>query len=157
MGFLDKVRTFKNAITGGGADVSLEAQPARPGEAFEVVIRAQVGEDDIDIDRVYLRIRGTEVIEIPEAEVVYETGDDEERRTETVTAESHTLSHDVVVAGKQTLAANEEYEWKVEAELPADALPAYRGKHCTHGYEAIASLDCFGNDPDSGWIRLEVA
>lgn len=157
MGFLDKIRTLKNAVTGGGAEVSLDVQPARPGESFEVIVRARIGEDDLDVDRVYVRIRGTETIEIPGIDVVYETGDDEERRPETVTAESDTLSHEVEVAGKQTLAANQEYEWKVEAELPADALPGYRGKHCNHGYRVIASLDCFGNDPDSGWVELEVA
>ena len=45
MGFLDKVRTLKNAVTGGGADVSVEISQATPGEAFEVIVRAQIADD----------------------------------------------------------------------------------------------------------------
>ena len=157
MGFLDTIRTLKNALTGGGAEVSIEVAPVTPGEEFEVVVRAQVANDDIDIDRVFLQIRGNEVIEIPDVEVVKGSGEDEESVTETVTVVAETMALEVNVAAKQTLAANEEYEWRVTAELPSDALPHYRGTHCEHAYTARASLDCFGNDPDSGWIQLDVA
>ena len=157
MGFFDKVRTLKNAITGGGAEVSVEIAQATPGEAFEVIVRAQVAEDAIDIDRVYLQIRGSERVEVPDVEVVRGSGDDEESTTETVSVETETFSLEVNVADQQTLAANEEYEWRATAELPSDALPRYRGKLCEHAYEARASLDCTGNDPDSGWVEFEVA
>jgi hypothetical protein len=153
MGFFDKV---KNAITGGGADVSLEAGPVTPGQPFEVRIRAVVSDSDLETEGVYLDIRGIEAIEVPDVDVVYGSGDNEERVTETVTAETRTFSARIDVTGGDTLAANQEFNWTARAELPADSLPKYAGTHCTHRYEARASLDCFGNDPDSGWVELDV-
>jgi len=154
MGFLAKMKSLKNAITGGGAKVSLSSTAGSPAEPFEVSIQVEVGDADLNIGRVYLEIEGREIVEIPDTEVTYESGDDSNRVTETVSAEAKTASREIEVSGEQTLAANQSYEWTTTVELPADSPPPYRGKYCKHGYVARASLACFGNDPDSGWVEL---
>lgn len=157
MGFFDKVKSLKNAITGGAAKVYIDTAPITFGEPFEVVIRVQVDDDDVKINRVYLEVEGNEEIEVPDTDVVYESDGDVERRTEIVRARSTTTELEITVAEGQVLSANESYEWVVTVELPGNALPAYRGRYCEHSYVARASLDCFGNDPDSGWLELNMS
>ena len=156
VGLFDKVRTLKNAITGGGAKVSLSAGRCERGQEFEISILVQVEDNDLDIDRVYVEIEGRESIEIPDVDVTYESDGDTDRVSETVTAEHQTSSQAITVAGEQTLAAGQAYDFTVRATLPADSLPAYRGKHCQHHYFVKAGIACFGNDPDTGWIELDV-
>ena len=156
VGLFDKVRTLKNAITGGGAEVSLSAPALKRGESAEVSIKVQVEDAELEVDRIYLEIEGRETIEIPDVDVTYESGDASDRVSETVTADSETTTLAITVAEKQTLAAGQAYDLTAEVTLPADALPPYRGKHCQHKYFIRAGLACFGNDPDSGWIELDV-
>ena len=67
-----------------------------------------------------------------------------------------TTQLEVSVAEGQVLTANEGYEWTTTIELPSNAQPVYNGKYCKHSYIARTSLDCFGNDPDSGWVELNI-
>ena len=71
-------------------------------------------------------------------------------------AQATTLEMEVTVAKAGELEANQSVEWTAQIELPQTATPAYKGKFAEHYYQAFAGLDCFGNDPDSGWIRLNV-
>jgi len=87
--------------------------------------------------------------------VEYDEDDDTvSRRVETVRASHETLDIEIRVAGRQELEPNQSYEWEVEVELPENAQPIFYGNYCTHTYMAFAGLDCFGNDPDSGWLEL---
>lgn len=156
MGFFDKVKALKNVITGGGAKVYLSTTPVSLGEPFEVTIRAQVQDADLKIDRVYIEIEGREEVEVQDVDVVYESDGDTRRRREIVRAQTTTVELEIEVAEGQTLDANDTYEWTVTAELPADAPPVYQGHNCLHNYHIRGSLDCFGNDPDSGWQELEL-
>ena len=158
MGFLDKVRSIKNAITGGGATVSVEAGQCRLGSPFEVTVTAEVGEDDLPIDGARLRIEGKEVVEVIGSDASISAVDDDTELSEAlITAEHTTVALDLEVTGAQTLGANQQYEWTVQAELPADVPPRFAGKYCQHSFLMCASLDAFGNDPDSGWVELEVS
>ncbi len=156
MGFFDKVKSIKNFITGGAAKVYLDSSEIVFGEQFELRIRVQVDDADLKIDRVYVEIEGIEEIEVPDVDVIYEEDGEEERRLEIVRAETTTTELEITVDDGQVLNANEKYEWTVNIELPSDALPPYNGQYCQHSYMARASLDCFGNDPDSGWIELDI-
>ena len=89
--------------------------------------------------------------------MTYESDDNSDRISETVTAENQTWNEAITVADEQTLAAGQVYEFTVKATLPADSPPAYRGKHCQHSYFIRAGVACFGNDPDSGWKKLDVS
>lgn len=157
MSFLNKVKSIKNAITGGAAKVYIDSSPITFGEPFDIIIRAQVDDSDLKIDRVYLEIEGREEVEVPDTDVIYENNGEQHRRTEIVRARTVTMELEITVADAQVLSANEGYEWVVTVELPDNALPEYRGRFCQHTYIACAALDCFGNDPDSGWVELNMS
>jgi hypothetical protein len=73
--------------------------------------------------------------------------------------EKTTAVHDqkIEVAPAQTLKANEEYDWETTVTLPQSALPTYLGVTARHEWKLQAGLDVPGNDPDSGWITIELA
>ncbi|MDH5178112.1 MAG: hypothetical protein OEZ39_16525 [Gammaproteobacteria bacterium] len=163
MGFFDSLKKVANTITGGSAEVFLDAEPFRIGEPFEVKITAKVKDADLDIKRVYLKIVAKEEIQVPHysfSHRIPKRNCDDENEEETIyiektVKEDHTtLKLELNIAGNQVLKANQAYEWIYRVDLPDGAQPVYRGKYCIHAYEACAGLDCFGNDPDSGWQEL---
>ncbi|MCP4503624.1 MAG: hypothetical protein GY822_27140 [Deltaproteobacteria bacterium] len=149
MGFFSKL---KNAVTGGGANVRVEVSEVTVGESFEVKVMAQA-EADLKFKRVYLYIQSFEsamVHEIPVAE-------DHGIVVQTVEGEFQTQNMDVEVAGAGEISAGEEVEWVVEVSLPDDAMPSFQGETVGHHWRIMVGLDAFGNDPDSGWIEMEVS
>jgi hypothetical protein len=85
---------------------------------------------------------------------MYDEDNNAHRRVETVRASYQTVNFEITIANAQELEANQSYEWEAEIELPSNAPAVYKGRYCLHTYRAFAGLDCFGNDPDSGWIDL---
>lgn len=154
MGFFDKVKAMKNAMTGGAAKVYLDSDPVTFDEPFKVRIRVQVDDAPLKINRVYLYVKGEERVEVPDFDFEYDIDGNSHRTSETVRASEETVDLDISVAEGQELEANESYEWEVEVELPSHAPAFYRGRFCEHVYTAYAGLDAFGNDPDSGWVDL---
>ncbi|MCK5805271.1 MAG: hypothetical protein KAI66_20745 [Lentisphaeria bacterium] len=161
MGLLDKLKSVRRIISGSGAEVTVEVGKALVGERAPVVVRAKVGESELKISAVYLLVRGCEEV-LVEAEAM-------RQRITQMEAEMHpeatlddevfmeeTFSIRVDIAGEQQLAANGEYEWTGELEIPGDALPSYLGRRCAHIWRIQAGLDAFGNDPDSGWVEFTV-
>lgn len=156
MGFFDTLKSMKNTITGGAAKVYLDVAPTIVGEPIEFRIRTEVLDADLKINRVYIEIEGREEVEVPDTDVVYEIDGVQDRRTEIVRADYVTAQLEMTVSEGQVLEANSSHEWTVSVELPVNALPSYQGHYCKHGYVARASLDCFGNDPDSGWVEVYI-
>lgn len=154
MGFFDKVKAMKNTLTGGGAEVFLTSENVSFDEPFQITVKAHVKDAPIKINRVYIELKSFEEIEVPDFDVVYESDGEEHRRVEIVEKREETLNLELTIADAQELDANESYEWTVDVELPSHARPFYRGKYCQHYYTAMAGLDAFGNDPDSGWVEL---
>ena len=155
MGLFGKLKAMKNAVTGGAASVYIESENLSFTEPFKIKVIAQTGDAPVKVSKVYLKIVGTEEVEVPDVDVVYDDDGDEYRRAETVWASNETIELEILMAHGQELEANETYEWETEVELPEGAPAIYRGYYCQHTYQAFAGLDCFGNDPDSGWIELE--
>ncbi|AWB66655.1 hypothetical protein C2869_09515 [Saccharobesus litoralis] len=154
MGFFSKLKAVKNVMTGGAAKVYFDSEPLRYNEPFTITVRAEIDDADIDCDRVYLKIKGAEEIEVQDVDVIYDRDGDVDRRVETIHAQHKTVEMELTVASGQKLEANQSYEWQIQVELPSNAPNIYRGRHCQHTYYAFAGLDCFGNDPDSGWLEL---
>jgi hypothetical protein len=155
MGFLNKIKAMKNAVTGGAATVVLECDQLSFTAPFTVVVKVTTESAPVKVNSVYLKIKGHEEIEVPDVDVVYDDEEEETyRRVEVVRAFDDTVNLEIEVAGAQELEANQSYEWKVDVELPSDAPAIYEGRYCQHTYSAFAGLDCFGNDPDSGWVEL---
>ena len=145
MSIFKKVKSLKNLITGGAAKVKLDASQITFGSPFELVTSVLVDDADLKIDRAYIIIEGQEQVSV-------------RNNTEggSSTANTITTRLEVHVADSQTLTAGKSYEWTTTIQLPANAQPVYYGRNCQHAYVARVFLDCPGNDPDSGWIKLPV-
>ena len=156
MGFFDKVKALKNSITGGAAKVDIESAELVFGQPFTLTVVAQIDDADLKVNNVILKIQAKEAISGLHHETHIRDGEGQSiiQESEVNNTES-TLFIELEVADAQVLNANEEYRWEVEVMLPEDAKPVYTGVYCRHYYIAQASLDAFGNDPDSGWLELE--
>ncbi|BFM49001.1 hypothetical protein [Marinomonas sp. THO17] len=155
MGLFSKLKSIKNAVTGGAAKVYIESEALSFTEPFRVMITVQTDDAPVKINRAYLKVVACEEVEVPDVDVEYDNDNDQAyRKLETVWASNDTIDLDLTVADGQELEANETYKWEVEVELPQGAPAIYRGHYCQHVYRAFAGLDCFGNDPDSGWVEL---
>lgn len=154
MGFFDKVKAVANAVTGGGVRVYVECDPLAIGRPMQVKIKVQTKDSSVDVSRVYLKIKGEEQVEVQDSDFYRIQNSGHVNYTETVRASYITIENDLTVADAQVLEPNSPYEWSCKIELPSDAPPVYRGRLCRHTYKIQAGLDCFGNDPDSGWIEL---
>ena len=148
MGLFDKVKSMANAITGNAAKVSITAAPITIGAPFELNIQALASDSTVAYARVYVKVRGLEKIDLHDRD---RDGTERIRRKET------TFETEIVVEGAGELAAHENKTWTCEVSIPSTAPAIYRGRYAEHFYEAQAALDCTGNDPDSGWVRLQHA
>jgi hypothetical protein len=148
MGLFDKVKSMANAITGNAAKVSITAAPITIGAPFEITIQALASDQTVAYSRVYIKVRGLEKIELH---------DRDKDGTERIRRQESTFETEIVAEGAGELAPNENKTWTCEVTIPNTAPAIYRGKYAEHFYEVQAGLDCTGNDPDSGWVRLHNA
>ncbi|MBO6536940.1 MAG: hypothetical protein JJ966_12000 [Balneolaceae bacterium] len=155
MGIFDKVKSFAKKLTGGSAKVFVESDPVCFGSPFEVRIKAEVQDENIRIDRVYLNVVGTELVKARASDVVRNSDGSTRTRTKTVELSHETFNDEITVKGASNLVANQTYEWKTEITIPNGSLPIYHGFNARHGYYIRAGLDMSGNDPDSGWVELK--
>jgi hypothetical protein len=181
MGFMDKLRSVASAITGGGAKVALEIAGPSRNQPFTINVTAEVGGNDLKIEKVYVKLKGEErvklEVEVPEEEQAAATAGEaatekpatEEAATEEGAAAEEkgpatkeisrteiTFQQEFELAGAQTLNENQTYTWTGEVQLPEDAKPTYKGVNATHEWKLMAGLSAFGNDPDSGWKTIDV-
>ncbi len=147
MGFFGKL---KNAVTGGIASVRLELPEARRGEPLLVRVLA-TAKSEGEIKAVYVKVRATERAEVRDTDF-----NEGEIEREIVRGYRTSYEHKVEIAGGEQLEEGQEYSWEGEIQLPADVGPTFRGRMIEHRWEIQAGLDAFGNDPDSGWIDVEV-
>ncbi len=155
MGFWDKVKSVKNMVTGGAADMEVSLSDERSlGEPFMVRISA-IMKGDLKISKVYLKIRAMEYIEADGIEIEYENGEQEVER-EIVRKSTETFHQDYNVSGPEELDEGETYTWEYEVILSDDLNGTYQGVHALHQWEIYAGLDAMGNDPDTGWRTFEI-
>ena len=155
MGIFDKVKSFAKKLTGGSAKVFVESDPVVFGSPFEVRIKAEVQDENIRIDRVYLQIVGTELVRVRDVDNVRNSNGNMSSRSEIVEVSHETYKNELTVKGEANLVAYQTYEWNAEVLIPEGNLPVYNGHNARHGYYVRAGLDMSGNDPDSGWIELK--
>lgn len=147
MGFFSNL---KNAVTGGAATVTVQAAPARRGQASGVHIQV-VAKSNAQASGVYLLVRATEQAELRDTDYA-----DGERRSETVRGSKVSFETRIPIAGAQQLQEGQTYDFEGSIELPSNTNPTFRGSMIHHTWEIQAGLDMTGNDPDSGWQPLEV-
>ncbi len=156
MGFMDKLKSLKNAVTGGAATVSVEIPDIRRDEPFTVKVTANIDSAELKINKVYIKLRCDENVQVPDVDVAADQDGEMQVRQEIVTASVDIIFMEIEVSGAETLEANQEYTWEAEISLPDDAPATYRGTNAHIIYVLEAGLDAFGNDPDSGEIEFEV-
>lgn len=149
MGFLDKIKSAKNLVTGGGAKVQIQLPPnAARGQTLSVLVRAQVASAPLKVSKVYIKVRSRENVDF----TLNHKGD--KIRVE---EEHDTFEQEFVVTGPLQLDAESQHEWPAEIQLPISSQATYRGHNSNHVWEFQAALDVTGNDPDSGWQELPVS
>ena len=155
MSFLSTIINIKNLVTGGSAKVRLEIGAVKQSQPFKIMMQVAVAEETLKIEGAYLLIQGIEDISVPHRDLSNRnekgTVKEEMIRSHTVTSEQK-----IEISDDLELDANEKYIWNAVAELAPRNQPAYVGKYCKHYYRIKAYIDCYGNDPDSGWINLNI-
>ena len=154
MGFFSNLKNF---VTGAGASVALQVEQPERGRPFRATITAETSEAPCSLNRVYLLVRASEQVEIPDVEVAKRVGSALEARRQTVRHEETTYEKEIEVASAMELQPEQSYSWEVELSLPTDVLPSYAGKRARHEWKLLAGLDMRGNDPDSGWVPVTIA
>jgi len=150
MGFLDKIKAAKNLVTGGGAKVSLQVGQTSFGQPIPVMVSAQVAGAPVEVAKVYIVVRAVETVNL----VVRDQDNRNDRDRVHETAEM--FRQEFPLTGPMSLPANSQHEWQGQVTLPPTALPTYLGKHARHVWSFQAGLDMRGNDPDSGWIDVQI-
>jgi len=155
MSFYDAIINIKNLVTGGSAKVLLEIDSAKRDKPFNITMRVIVADEKLEIEGAYLIIQSVEDIRMPNNHAPIKDAEGFKKK-EIVSSHTVTSEQKIEISEKLELEGNEEYVWNAIAELSPNNQPAYEGKYCKHHYRAKAYIDCYGNDPDSGWIKLDI-
>lgn len=155
MGLFDKVKSMKDAMTGGAAKVFVQAEAPTFGQPFTVTINASSTGGEVKFDRVYLKVRGIEVIDTHERVDFSHEGESHSKSVH-IKKSATTFEQEFNVSPAGVITESGSESWTFEVQLPANAMPSYRGRYAKHYYAIFAGLDCFGNDPDSGWVELHI-
>ena len=147
MGFMDKLKSAKNFVTGGGAEVLVAVEGASLTQPFTVNVSARTTEGEMAITRCYIKIRGSERATVRKVET--QTGKRD------VHSDVNTCELSVDLCGAGTL-TTEGAQFSTQVTLPPGSLPSYNGRNAQHVYKVCAFLDKSGNDPDSGWVTFQV-
>lgn len=141
MGFFSDL---KNKVTGGGATVRLSVPAVRRGQPAQVQVQAQAKANG-KVNAVYLLIRAVE------------SASWKGENNTTVSNTKTSYENKVQIAGAFELKEGQTYDFTGQIELPANVNGSLRGSLINHTWEVQAGLDMTGNDPDSGWVALDVS
>lgn len=150
MGFLDKLKGAVNAVTGGGAKVTLEFQPqtAFPGDAVLVKISTQSTGAEVKSKGIFIDVLGTEHVHIKHNAAIGVNQD--------LNVTKPSIEQSFQVAPEFVLAANETKLFEATVTLPANLQPSYQGPFARHEVQIRARVEAFGNDPDSGFQAIRI-
>ncbi len=150
MGFLDKLKSAVNAVTGNAAKVSLEFQPAAglAGEPVQVKITATSTGQELKSGGVFIDLRAVEKIKIKGGSMVGVPSD--------VDATNVHFNQQFPVAPAFVLAPNETKVFEGSFTLPANLQPSYATNLVQNTWEIRGRIEATGNDPDSGFLPFRV-
>jgi len=153
MGLFDKIKSLANQVAGTSAKVALLVEATSVKEPIKVKINAQVKDAPLPIEKVYLYVKSIERIHVPRQNMP--GGNDKNPHSLEMTTDVF-QKMEFTVSNAQTLEGGKSYDWAYEFTLPAGAHPSYNGKYSHHEWQVYAGLDAKGNDPDSGWITMNL-
>jgi hypothetical protein len=141
MGFFSDL---KNKVTGGAATVRVQTQGGvRRGAASPVQVQAEAKANG-KVSSVYLLVRAVE------------SASWKGENNTTVANSKTSYETKIQIAGAQEIQQGQTYSWNGQIELPQNVNATLRGSLINHTWEIQAGLDMPGNDPDSGWVAIDV-
>jgi hypothetical protein len=147
MGFFDKLKGAVNAVTGGAATVTIEAlQPAVAGQSTQVRVSATSTGGEVKSKGIFVDVKGVEEVNIVDPNT-----------KQKVSQSKASIEQTFQIAPAFVLGAKEAKSFEGTIQLPASAMPSFRGALAQHVYYIRGRVEAFGNDPDSGWQPLTVA
>jgi sporulation-control protein spo0M len=154
MGLFDKLKGAVNAVTGGGADVSIEYPTGYiyRGQPFNVKVTVRSTGGEIKSEGVFVDVKAREEGKIV-AKGTCPTCQQQVNADNNVNRE--TFDQQFPIAGAFTLQANETKVFEGQISLPTSYQPSYQGT-LRHQWEMRGRLEAFGNDPDSGFRAINV-
>ena len=152
MGLWDKVKGAVRTMTGGGATITLSVGEATLGSPFVVRVSATANAD-IDVSAIYVQLRAVEHAEVRDVDYDYGEG---RQRIEYVEGTHTTYTEKFVIGDKVALQEGQTMTWEGEITVPDSANPSFDGHMISHQWTILGALDCFGNDPDTGWQTFQM-
>jgi len=150
MGLFDKLKGAVNAVTGGGAKVTMQFNPQTgfPGEQVAVKITATSTGAEIESKGLFVDLRGTERIDLNRNDAV--------SLDRSVNVTNHTFEQEFAISGPFKIPANETVEFEGTFTIPPQVQPSYVGARTQHNWEVRGRVDAFGNDPDTGYLAFRI-
>jgi len=184
MGLFDMIKGAVNAVTGGGAKVTIEFQPAlvMPGGAVQVKVTATSTGGEIKSQGCYVDVLGSEVVNAqgvhatrahaPAAPTAPPAGGGLMGQVQAasqpapaaatggdkvnVSVSKTSFEQSFRIAPAMVLAPNETKVFTGTITIPATAQPTFQGAYAKHTWMVRGRIEAWGNDPDSGYQTLRV-
>ncbi|WP_235296765.1 hypothetical protein [Portibacter marinus] len=159
MGFFDKLKKFKDYITGTGAELHLaiDNSAVHTEGLVRLKILCQIKEHGILVDKLYVKLHAEEMVRYRDRSHVHGSGHRVGKSGgSTKTAYATSYKEELVIDQNFRLEAHGEYEWDAEFLIPPNVPGTYRGINANHEWKILAGLSKKGNDPDSGWVIFDV-
>ena len=149
MGLFDKIKSAVNSVTGGGAKVSIipSQNEFSASEPIKFTVTATIKDADLNAKNVYVEIRSMERVNFEHSH---------EGHKMYINKDHQTYHQKIEIAGEQVLKGKTDYKWESTLNLPQTVQSTYNGMYSNHVWEIYAGLDVKGNDPDSGWVVINV-
>jgi hypothetical protein len=150
MGFFDKLKGAVNAVTGGGAKITLElgATGAYPGQQLRVRVTAVSTGAEVTSKGAFVDLMAVEQIRVPKSAV--------QNLQQDISVNNTTFQQEIQIAPEFKLAAGETKYFEAVITIPPTAQPSYDGPQADHGWAIRGRIDTFGNDPDSGYQPIKI-
>lgn len=155
MGFLDKMASAFDPITGAGAVVNIAypRHPIKVGEWISVKIYITSTGGEIKTNGVFVDFLAAEKGRV---NGYGRCSHCNESSYTTVEVNNATVDTAIPLAHPFVLRPNEQKEFEGQVQVPYGA-PTYRSRYISHLWYIRGRLDAFGNDPDSGYKEIVIA
>ena len=156
MGIFNRMIDF---VTGGSAEVDVEIRNANLTEPFKVTVKADIGSEDIQCEKVYLLIRCQKI----EKENYQAADESNMTDNEIILQESAdwitetTYKSEIQVAPSMKLERGKSYEWDVQVDISAHDTPSETTPTRRIKWQVQGGIDVPGNDPDSAAFYFPAA
>lgn len=151
MGLLGKM---KNAITGGGANVTIEypTNSVKPGEKIHVKVTVTSTGSSFKTKGVFVDLKGEEHGSVTGSNRCDKCGDYDKVRLQ-----FHNTTYDsaIPLSGGFSIGESETKNFEGDITIPSNAQPTYFGT-VKHEWSIRGRVEAFGNDPDSGFQPIIV-